>query len=141
METRRIIVLLFSLCAVSCAGNDTYQPSVGKQATLGSTQRMTLPATQYQRVYVLAQPRQTLQVTVEAMNGTSPISLTLYPAVATKTGFVVPPASFALKPSQHTGLLPLTSQIVLPATWNPQDALVVEVKNIGSTALDVDVRL
>jgi hypothetical protein len=141
MRIHKTIVLLFSLGVVGCAGSDTYQPSVGKQVALGSTQRLTLPATQYQRVYVLAQPRQTLHVTVESISGTSPISLTLYPAVATKGGFVPPPANYALKPFQRTGLLPLTSEISLPSTWNPQNALVVEVKNIGSTGLEVNVHL
>jgi hypothetical protein len=141
MGMRRTIVLLFSLCLFGCAGSDTYQPSVGKQVPLGSTQTMTLPATQYQRVYILAQPNQTLHVTVESIRGTSPISLTLYPAIATAGGFVAPPTNFVLKPFQRTGLLPLTSEIALPTTWKPQDALVVEVKNIGTTDLEVKLRL
>jgi hypothetical protein len=141
MWIHRTIALLLSLGVVACAGSDTYQPSVGKQVSLGTTQRMTLPATQYQRVYMLAKPGQTLQVTVESISGTSPISLTLYPAVATKGSFVLPPTNFALKPFQRTGLLPLTSEISLPSTWNPQDALVVEIKNIGSTGLEVNLRL
>lgn len=137
----RSIMLLLALSLVGCAGSDTYQPSVGKQAALGSSQRMTLPATQYQRVYLLAQPGHTLHVTVESISGTSPISLTLYPAVATKGGFVAPPSNFVPKPFQRTGLLPLTSDIALPTTWNAKDALVVEVKNIGTTGLEVNLRL
>jgi hypothetical protein len=107
----------------------------------GEVRRITLPPSQYQRLHFKAEAGGRLEVT--AAGGAAPLSLSLYPVVlqGQSGSYTRPSSDFVPRPFQKTGVPPLSTTIQLPDNWKANDAVVVELKNLGAAISDLEVRI
>lgn len=140
------LVFLAALFLVGCQGSSgpvakVDGESIGPRVAVGSTRRLSLPPTQYERMHFLTQAGEKIRILVRGQ-GAAPLSLSVFPVIARDRGrYQQPTASFTLKPFQRTAPLPLDTVVVVPTDWQPRDAIVVELKNIGSTVVEPEVEI
>ncbi len=135
-----LVCLIASGCGSPQLGGDR-PPSIGQALATGNSRRLTLPPTQFERLHFLAEPGRVYIVTAQGPF-TAPLSLSLYPLVKNTAGAYDPaPAGFMLQSFQRTGTLPLRAEIAIPTPWNPQNPVVIELKNIGTVVSEPTVEL
>lgn len=128
-----LAALVISGCESTVRTGQLDEQSLGPLVALGESQTVSLPPSQFGRVHFPVKAGQKLQVSVLSKEGTSPVSLQIYPVISVgkPDQYGQPPSSYPLKPVQKSGTLPLTLELVTPDQTAASSALVVELKNIG----------